>query len=302
MVFILGISLIPSPSPAGGRLYYTEHIITSIKSRPVQKQLPGPNKVQGSLISVPTCFWVPDAVTAGWGRGYGRRGATFARPIENRGTLHYPPSLKGGSSLEKTEPPRAGCPGRGRQHGAPRDAPVPLRAWCIPPMPLYSSSTRSAAMLGQPRPPARPAPPRAPPARSAALSFPPPAPACAAPERRRPALGGRSGWAPQDEAPPAQPDLPPPEVSVGRLSLAARGGRGTRCPHSLGGQAKLRRSRERRGVRGVRGACPHEEVCAAPPGELLVPAASALPWAPAAVSSVFGDLLEKPFQSPHRKE
>lgn len=101
------------------------------------------------------------------------------------------PSRRGSPCIappEKPEPPRAGCPGRGGQHGAPRDAPVPLRAWCMPPMPLYSSSTRSAAMLG---PPACPAPPRAPPARSAALSFPPPAP-----ERRRHrrlGLGGRSG-------------------------------------------------------------------------------------------------------------
>lgn len=105
---ILGISLIPSA--AGVRLYYTQHIITNTKSRPFQKQLPGPNKEQGSLISVPTCSWMPAADTPGWGRGYGRTGATSARPIEKRAPCISPPPSRAGSPGEGAAP-EGGVPG-----------------------------------------------------------------------------------------------------------------------------------------------------------------------------------------------
>lgn len=191
VVFILGISLTdPHPIPSRGAsvLHGAQNNKRGIKAFPAAaawaKQGAGiPNFHPNVLLDT----WCRHA---GLGKGLWERGSTFGRPMEKRGTLHRPPSLKGEGPLEKKELPRAGCPGRGGQPAAPRDAPVPLRAWCIPPMPLYSSSTRSAAMPG---PPARPAPPRAPPARSAALWFPPPAPLCAAPERRRPGLGARPG-------------------------------------------------------------------------------------------------------------
>lgn len=101
--------------------------------------------------------------------GEGSEARGHLSPLEKMALLTAPR----GSGAQREDGVQRG----GRQRGAGRGAArpgcrVPFRAWCIPPMPLYSSSTLSAAMARRTERPSRP-PPRAPPVRSAALSFPP---------------------------------------------------------------------------------------------------------------------------------
>lgn len=282
-----------SPSAAGASLYYTEHIITNTKSGPLQKQLPGPNKEQGSLIPVPTCFWVPGA-HAGLGQGlWEKRGHLCPPHRQERGTLHCTPFLKAGPSREGEDgAPEGGVPGRGGQHGAPRAG---TSEGLVHP-------ADAAVQLQHPQ--RRHARPAAPPAAS---EHRPPVP----PRFRSPArpglrgLAGRSGNhgrdRPRGTRPP--PALPPPRCPWGGGSatcalLAVRGRRGTRYPPwpPWGSGRAGAAGAGSDGWAGATGARPHEGRRVR-----LRPGA----WrchGPGGPELTYGDVFEKSFRSPHRKE
>lgn len=289
----------PHPLSSRGASELHRDVITNTTPRPFQEQLPGPNKEQGSRNSLPTCSWAPGATRRAGERAVGEERPPLPAPSRGGYPALPPPSRAGGGTLERMEPPRAGCPG-GAGSSEPRGTRRYLwgpgacpRCRCTAPAPAAPPCSARRA-----RRPARRLPERRPPVpplfRSPARS------GGAAPGRH--GLAGRWGSHGRDRPrrtrpPPAPPALiplrrpwggpAPPPAPSGHWGA----GKGTRSPPRLPGSGET--NADCRGTGWVCGsswgACPHEGVC-------WPAVASAVPWALRDFGPEwwFGEVLSKP--------
>lgn len=228
----------PHPLSSRGASVLHREVITNTTPRPCQKQLPGPNKEQGSRISLPTCpgYLVPHARLA---KGLWEKRSHLCPPHRKEGHPALPPSLKSRGGLSR------GWSSRGRGVPAGRAARSPAGRAGTSEGLVHAPD--AAVQLQHPqRRHARPAAPAGPPGAS---------PSAARPFRRSFVPPARLGlrypgaawpwWSlgetPQDEATPGSAGPDPPEVPVGRPGsatcalLALRGRERSRLPAETAG-------------------------------------------------------------------